>query len=69
MNDEPIDVAQAREELEVLAALERMFRCERRGVCLLKEWMRRYGNPGNGCNCWYHFSETYLDTPTRELDI
>lgn len=60
---------QLRNEERVLTAMETMLKCDRSSLCLLKEWLRRYGTPGTGCRCWWVFSESYVDDSHPELDL
>lgn len=69
MSVENEDLNRVLNEDRVLASMETMLRCHRRGLCLLKEWMRRYGHPGNGCQCWYVFTESYQEEGPRDLDL
>jgi hypothetical protein len=54
-------LVEARRQDQVLAAIERLFKCDRRGVCLLHEWVRRYGTVGGGCHCFARFAEHLTD--------
>ena len=51
------ELQELRRHDQVLASLQHMLSCRRRGLCLLKEWLRRYGNPGSGCSCFNRFQE------------
>lgn len=57
-----IYLQELRRQDAVLGSLQRMFSCEKRGLCLLREWTRRYGNPGNGCACSSRFTEHVVDS-------
>lgn len=46
-----------RRQDEVIASLQAALQCDRRGICLMHEWLRRYGTPGGGCRCFNRFFE------------
>lgn len=62
------DLVELRRQDQVLHGMQRMLQCDRRGLCLLREWMRRYGTAGSGCNCFRIFSEhlNESDVPSEE---
>lgn len=41
----------------VLSACAVMLHCNRRGLCLFREWTRHYGTAGTGCLCYARFTD------------
>lgn len=65
---EEFELNELRRQDQVLAAMQVMLDCKRRGLCLLHEWFRRYGSAGSGCACFRRFQEHVMrdDVPTED---
>lgn len=48
-------------QYQVLGAFEELLKCDSRGLCLLHEYLRRYGQPGSGCRCFGRITEWLLE--------
>jgi hypothetical protein len=68
--DTECELVELRRQDQVLAAMQRMFNCNRRGLCLLREWLRRYGRVSSRCLCLMMLEEQVIDNdlPVNDED-